>query len=76
MEEEFLSEGEDEKSHSIVGKLPTFSKAGISQPGKIEDDVLERMAETSMPSHIFAQMVVVVLRYYQARTEESCGEGN
>ena len=38
MEEEFLSEGEDEKSHSIVGKLPTFSKAGISQPGKIEDD--------------------------------------
>ena len=36
--EEFLSEGEDEEGHSIVGKLPAFSKAGISQPGKIEDD--------------------------------------
>lgn len=44
IEEELLSEGEDEKDHSIVCKLPAFSKAGIYQPGKIEDDSFPQLS--------------------------------
>jgi len=42
LEEELLSE--DEKDKSIVSRLPAFSKAGISQPGKIEDDSFPQLS--------------------------------
>merc|ERR1719376_639870 len=42
--EELLSEGEDEKDKSIVRRLPAFSKAGISQPGMIEDDSFPQLS--------------------------------
>jgi len=44
IEEELLSEGEDEEDHRIVGKLPSFSKAGISQSGNIEDDSFPQLS--------------------------------
>jgi len=44
LKEELLSEGEDEKDKSIVSRLPAFSKAGISQPGMIEDDSFPQLS--------------------------------
>ena len=44
LKEELLSEGEDEKGKSIVSRLPAFSKAGISQPGMIEDDSFPQLS--------------------------------
>ena len=52
MEQELLSEGEDEKNHSIVNTLPAFSKAGISQPGKIGEDSFPQLSSRGILSQL------------------------
>ena len=52
MEQELLSEGEDEKNHSIVNTLPAFSKAGISQPGKIWEDSFPQLSSRGILSQL------------------------
>ena len=52
MEQESLSEGEDEKNHSIVNTLQAFSKAGISQPGKIGEDSFPQLSSRGILSQL------------------------